>query len=522
MSGGDFTSGDFIDIRKGTVTAIQFHKNTVSNAVRTFARIDAAVVLNSFLVLNNTFYNLCYVDSKDNNGIFHVRATSIDESAYIVRNNIFAGMHRAAATPSQTNGYPKLVSTNTASKVPTFKHNYYNDLDTLSTGYNFWTKDRVTETVATAGYGIVLKDSPFKNAAGGDFTLVNALAASEKVGDPRWNTNASKYTGTTFNVATTEEMLQAIAAGKNNITLTGSTYDLTEATDAAVATGVLSVTADLTINGKLSHGVKPTVIGGFKLLATEGGFVLNNLKLVGTKTNADGTTTTIGNMVDIDATAVLSKITIKGNDIEKYGNRLISGSGASTCGPVLIQGNTAKDFGTGGDFIDFRKGTVSSIKVVSNTFANGIRTFLRCDAAVVCSAVNIENNTFYNLGSVDSKDNNGILHVRSTTATADPRQIIVKKNIFAAMHRAVATPSNTAAGFPHLISKASAAIAVPTITDNIFFDIDDDASFGWWMYLPEGHDTAKEKVVTESPFVDASAGKYTVKTAYKGYGDLRW
>ncbi len=520
--GADFTSGDFIDIRKGTANAIQFHRNTVSNAVRTFARIDAAVVLNSFLVENNTFYNLCYVDSKDNNGLFHVRSTSIDEAAYKVKDNIFAGMHRASETPAQANGYPKLVSTNSASKIPTFRHNYFNDLDTLSSGYNFWTKGRVTEEIATAGYGIVLSETPFKDAANGDFTLVNALAASENVGDPRWNENASRYQGTPFECATIDEMVMAIAAGKTDILLTGSEYDFLASEDPSFATGVLQVSGDLVLKGKISHGVKPTVIGGFKLLTTEGGLVLDNLHLVGTKVNADDTKTTIGNMVDIDASAVLSKITLKDNDIENYGNRLISGSGTSTCGPVTLFGNYVDGFGTGGDFIDFRKGSVSSIKVVKNTFANGIRTFLRCDAAVVCGAINIENNTFYNLGSVDSKDNNGILHVRSTSATSNPRQIIVKKNIFAAMHRAVETPANTAAGFPHLISKASAAIEVPTITDNLFYDIDDHADFGWWKYLPEGNEAAKEKVLTESPFVDPSNGKFTVTSAYKGYGDLRW
>lgn len=528
--GADFTSGDFIDIRKGTARAIQFRGNTVYNAVRTFARIDANVVLNSFNVENNTFYNLCYVDSKDNNGIFHVRATSLDESAYIVRHNIFAGMHRAAETPSNANGYPKLVSTNTASKIPSFKHNYYYDLDTESESYSFWTMRKnadgetvcvVPAEVATTGYGIVLTESPFKNAANGDFTLVNALAASENVGDPRWN-KAPSNPGAAFECASVEEMAMAISAGKTNILLTGSTYDFIASEDAAFASGVLQVTGDLTINGKLSHGVKPTVIGGFKVLTTEGGLVLNNLHLVGTKVNADDSKTVIGNMVDIDATAVLSKITLKDNDIESFGNRLISGSGESTDGVITVTGNYVTGFGTGGDFIDFRKGTVSSIKVSSNTFANGIRTFIRCDAGVVCGAISIENNTFYNLGSVDSKDNNGILHIRSTKATSNPRQIVVKKNIFAAMHRAVEEPTNAAAGFPHLISKTSAAIAVPMITDNLFYDIDEADPYSWWTYLPEGSESAKATILTTSPFVDPSNGKYTVTSAYKGYGDLRW
>lgn len=523
-SGADFTSGDFIDIRKGTVNAVRFHNSTVYNAVRTFLRADASSVINSVLVSNNTFYNMCYVDSKDNNGLFHARSTALDESAYVVKNNIFAGMHRAAETPGNANGYPKLVSTNTASKIPVFSHNYFYDIDAAESGYSFWTKDRLTEEVATAGFGIILSETPFKDAANGDFTLTNALAASERIGDPRWNCNAGWWTpGSTFEVATVDDLIMAIDAGKTNITLTGKTYDLTTVESTSVASGVLSLVNDLVLNGKLSHGSKPVLLGGFKCLSIDGGLVLNNLNMMGTKLNADDSKTVIGNMVEIDKSAVLSKITIKDCDIESYGNRLISGAGESTCGPVLIMGNYVDRFGTNGDFIDFRKGTVSSIKVVRNTFANGIRTFLRADAPVVCGAVTIENNTFYNIGSVDSKDNNGIMHVRSTAATANPRQIVVKKNIFASMHRENEVPSNAAAGFPHLISKASAAIAVPTIEDNIFYDIDDVENYGWWMYLPEGHESAKSVVVTETPFAaDPAAGKFTVKSVYKGYGDLRW
>ena len=518
ISGAEFASGDFIDVRKGAVTALKVQNCTFANCVRTFTRIDAAVALSSAVIANNTFYNLCYVDSKDNNGIFHIRATSLGEADFIVRSNIFAHMHRAADAPSNAAGYPKIVSTNTASKIPTFIHNYFFDVDHAE-GFDFWTKDRITEEVATAGYGVILAEDPFKAAAEGDFTLVNALAASEKVGDMRWNGNYQRYEGVPFEVANAEEMLAAINAGKNDILLTGTEYDLTAVTDAAVTAGILSVTADLTISGRTTCGAKPKLICAFKPLMTEGGLVLSNINLVGK--NADESVK-LGNMIDIDASAVMSRIIIRNCEISSYGNRLISGSGTSTCKSVLVSGNIVNNFGTGGDFIDFRKGTANIIKVVNNTFMNGIRTFLRVDAAVVCGAVNVENNTFYNLGAVDSKDNNGIMHVRSTTAIANPRQLVVRKNIFASMHRAVETPSNTAAGFPHLLSKGSAAV-VPTFSDNIFWDIDETGNYSWWTYMPEGSVAGAGVVLTETPFSgDPTTGKLTVKTAYKGYGDTRW
>ena len=516
VEGADFTSGDFLDIRKGTVNAVQFHNNTVANAGRTFLRADAAAIINSVLVANNTFYNMCYVDSKDNNGLFHTRSTALDESAYIVKNNIFAGMHRAAETPSNANGYPKLVSNNAASKVPTFKHNYFYGIDTLSTGYNFWTKDKVTEDVATEGYGVVLSESPFKDAANGDFTLVNALAASERVGDSRWNTLRPDLSGESFPVANVEEMLMAIAAGKKNLSLTGAEYDLTAVEgNESLAAGVLTLTEDITINGKLNHGIKPVLKAGFKLSATGGSFILNNLVLDGG--------TSIGNMIEVLEGAEIASVVVKDCEVKAYTGRLVSGPAVSSIASLLITRNNVHDMGTSGDFIDFRKGGVSSIKVVSNSFYNGIRTFLRVDASVNCTSISVKNNTFYNIGSVDSKDNNGIMHVRSTAATADPRQIVVEKNIFAGMHRAAETPSNAAAGFPHLISKASSAIAIPTFRDNIFFDIETEDPYSWWQY-PAGFDPTSAGMVLEStPFAaDPATCKFTVTSEYKGYGDLRW
>ena len=118
---------------------------------------------------------------------------------------------------------------------------------------------------------------------------------------------------------------------------------------------------------------------------------------------------------------------------------------------------------------------------------------------------------------------NGIMHVRSTSATSDPRQLIVTRNIFAGMHRAVETPANAAAGFPHLISKASAAIAVPSISDNLFWDIDTTGEYSWWTYLPEEYIAGAGKVLDETPFSGNPAeGRFGVKAAWKGYGDNRW
>ena len=515
VSGADFTSGDFIDVRKGTVSALKVQGNTFANAIRTFARIDAAVVMNSALIANNTFYNNCYVDSKDNNGILHFRSSTLLENPanLQVTRNLFAGMHRAAEAPGNAAGFPKIVST-ASEKLghPTFSGNYYYDFDT-DEGYSWW--NTIGSEEPLAGGGVILTSNPFKDAASGDFTLVNALAASENVGDPRWIKSGQQDPVNTFTVSNVDELLAAVSAGKTDVTLKYGTYDLTAVSDAAISSGTWTLPGALTLRGQSRNGLKPELIGAFKPAGTGVVLALEGIKLNGNSA--------IGNMVDVDAAASLTSVSIKDCEITAYTGRLFSNSGTSTVGPVVLNGLTVHDMGTGGDFIDIRKGIVESVSVTGSTFYNGIRTFVRIDAAVECGAVIIKNNTFYNLGAVDSKDNNGILHVRSTSATSNPRQIVVTKNIFAGMHRAVETPANAAAGFPHLISKTSAAIAVPTISDNLFWDIDATGDYSWWMYLPEENVAGAGQVLGETPFSgDPAAGKFGVKAAWKGYGDTRW
>lgn len=527
------TSGDFIDVRKGGLNAVKVTGSTFANGIRTFARIDAAVVCSSILVQNNTFFNLCFVDSKDNNGIFHVRSSSVTGAGQVVvKDNLFASMHQAAEAPSNAQGFPKLVSkASSAIAIPTFSHNYFADV--LSTEndtdaeYSWWAYS--PKELATAGNGVVLTADLFKDAANEDFTVVHALVASEGVGAPRWIQRVP-VAGEAFTVTTAEELATAIAAGKQVIALKGESFDLTaiEGADA----GSILLTQGLTLRGVSVSGKKPEVIGGVKLFATEGSLVLENLRLNGTY-EAAGESKKVGDMIVLDATAVMDRIVLEDCEIYGYGNRLVSGPKASSLGALKLSGLQVHDFGTSGDFIDFRDGTVGEISVVNNTFSNGIRTFLRVDAKVNCGAVTVQNNTFYNLCSVDSKDNNGILHVRSSSAVVAPapgarslgtaaRRVLVAKNIFASMHKEAEAPSN-ANGFPKLVSTASEKIAHPYVTDNLFFDIETVESYSWWNTMAEEDIAAAGQVLDETPFsADPATGKFTVKSAWKGYGDKRW
>lgn len=516
LAAGMGTGGDFIDIRKGTVSAVKVANSTFANGIRTFMRMDAAVICASINVANNTFYNLGYVDSKDNNGIFHVRSTSVTPEAFKVTKNLFGYMHRAVDAPSNANGYPKIISTNTANIIPTFTANYYWDFDTTE-GYSWWS--RTDEATCTAGYGIILTESPFTNPASENFTLTNALAMSENIGDPRWNPQRGTRPDEAFKVSSVAELLTAISAGKTSIALNYGVYDLTSVTDAAITDGVLTLATTLDLKGITRNGLKPEFKGGFKLSGTTiKHLTLRDISMNGKNSDASNT---VGNMIELsDATLALDYIKLTRCDIADYKNRLISQSAECAVASYDLSGLLVSNMGTGGDFFDIRKGTANLVKITNSTFYNGIRTFIRMDAAVVNGAVTIKNNTFYNLCYVDSKDNNGILHVRATSLSAT--NYVVENNIFSTMHRAVEAPAN-ANGYPKLVS-ANTASKIPVFRNNLFYDFDTTENLSWWNRIDEATAIANGgAVLSETPFAgDPATGNFTVKGTYKGIGDIRW
>ncbi len=516
------TGGDFFDVRKGGVTAIKFMSNTFANGIRTFMRVDAAVVTGSIKVQNNTFYNLGFVDSKDNNGIFHVRATSIAPEAITVTKNLFASMHRAEAAPTQANGYPKLVSTNTASHIPAFSANYYYDVEAEG-DYSWWTKDRVTAEQGLAGYGVVLAENPFKDAANGDFTLVNALAMSERIGDQRWNPNQSARPDDWFAVTSLDEFVTAINAGKMNIELAYGTYDFSAVDPES---SKMTLVSTLNLKGKMRDGKKPELIGGFKLEGVDAAFTAFNIDFNGNSA--------VDNFIEVTSDdAVLSAVTLTSCNVHDYKNRLFYMGKVGTVSNLSLSGLMVNNMGTSGDCIDVRKGTVNVVSVKNSTFANGVRTFIRMDAAVVCGALTVQNNTFYNLCSVDSKDNNGIFHARSESLSV--ANYIVKNNIFASMKILEGAPTDSnLSGYSKLVANNSAS-KIPSFINNVYYDVHDGETYSWWAPGKREGVTKDDikaaataeggEVLSETPFTNETPGeslKFNVKAAYKGLGDPRW
>ena len=304
----------------------------------------------------------------------------------------------------------------------------------------FWT-GLINQEVALANGGVILTNNPVKDAANGDYTLVDALCLASNVGASTWNMNAGEIISeiTVSNVA---ELGTAIDAGKAGIILKAGTYDLRE----LVESGVVNLIAPLSLQA--SGAVE--IIGGFKL-----GVGVIAFEATGIRFN--GAEKAMGNTLEIAEATQLEKIQIESCDIFGYNKSLFYGNGTdSKVDYFTFHDNLVHGFGTGQGMIDIRKGVYGSVTISDNSFYDGGRDFARIDKDIAGS-IAITNNTFAGC-SLDA--GNGLLWIRSLAA--DPTKYVVKKNLFLNMKGADGKT---------VLAKTGAT--VPTMSDNWFFNLDE-------------------------------------------------
>ena len=412
LGGGQGT----IDIRKGTYHTLTIRNCTIVGG-RDFIRADAGKVTGAVNIVNNTFDG---VTLNNGNGVLYVRSTP---ESYILKNNLFLN----------ENGENNLLSKASGITVPTeVANNYFYGC----TAEKFWT-GLINQEVALANGGVILASDPVKDAAGHDYTLVDALCLASNVGAARWNPNAGRVSSE-ITVASVTDLTTAIDAGKSAITLKAGVYDLRE----AVESGVINLIAPLSLTGQGTV----EIIGGFKFGAGTTSFEAENVKF-------NGAEKALGNAFEIAEAVDMSKIRIAGCDIFAYNKSLFYGNGTDSKIAVFdFQKNLVHGFGTGQGMIDIRKGVYDAIIVSKNTFYDGGRDFIRCDKEIAGS-VAITNNTFAAC-SIDA--GNGLLWVRSC---ADATQKYnVAKNLFLNL-----------TGEATILAKTGAT--VPTMNANYFFNV---------------------------------------------------
>ena len=287
-------------------------------------------------------------------------------------------------------------------------------------------------------------------------------------------------------VNTVDQLLSAIAAGKDAITLAPGEYDLG---------GVLTVTAPLALKGQAGA----TVLGAFKLSGAEVG----DFSLEGLTVDAAGQ----GVFIDLDNAegVTAGNVTVKNTVIKGFAKSVIYASNTADkffLGDILFQGIEVYEHGTGQGMFDLRNGSYGSFSLIESTLTRG-RDFLRIDAPCTIPTVLVRNNTMYNLNT--SKNGNGIFFVRA--AVSDYK---VEKNLLLGM------TSGT------VIGKSGAK--VPKMVRNYYYDCNDDVFFTGIMDKEEALG-GQGVLLTVDPVRNAAENDFTLVNAVvmsAGVGAPKW
>lgn len=466
------------DIRKGTFKAISIRESTVADGGRDFIRLDASTTgktTSSLSITNNTFSNISLGAA---NSVLYVRR---DVATYAFSGNLV--INEATANT---------ILAKTGTKVPAASNNFFYNCSAET-----WWTGTIDQAAATANGGVVLTENPVRDSSAGDFTLVNSLAMSCKVGATRWNPAAYMPVSEVFSVKSSAELISALSAGKANISLAykGSPYEI----------GTVTVVKNMHLTGEVSGGKYPTVKGAFNLSGDSGTVVFENLEFTGDK-NDSGTTNALAVLLNVSGDLTANAVMVKNCNIKAYNKSVFYGNNDNTdVSALLLSGVKITDIGTGQGAIDIRKGTFRAIILENSTVAEGCRDFIRLDASTTgktTGTVAIRNNTFCNVSAGAS---NSLLYVRRDVA-----DYTLTANLF--LNESTA---NTVF--------AKTGTKVPVMNKNYFYNC---TAASWWTgTISESTATAGGGVLADSPVRSAANGDYTL-TNYDlltaGIGDPRW
>ena len=273
-------------------------------------------------------------------------------------------------------------------------------------------------------------------------------------------------------VKTVDELLAAIAAGKDAITLAPGEYDLG---------GALTVTAPLALKGQADAVVK----GGFKLSGPAvGSFSTENLRV-----EANGLDIFLN--LDNAEGVVAEEVTIKNTEIDGFSKSVIYASNTADMFDIqniVFSGVVVKNQGTGQGVFDLRNGKYQSFTLEQSTVTGG-RDFLRIDAPCSIYSVLVKNNTLDNLN--DSGNANGVFCVRATPA------------LYEVSYNIVANIQNSISG--------RTAAMVPKLKKNVWYNIGEQFYTG--CITAELAMDGNGVVLSADPFKNAAEGDYTLTNA---------
>lgn len=294
-----------------------------------------------------------------------------------------------------------------------------------------------------------------------------------------------------------ETLHDAVAAAPSGsvINMGGAKYDF-----SALAT--VDITKAVTIRAVQGGDVPEITSLAFNIVGNVSSFKLSGLKIVGKSSYVIVATGLTGTCA----------ITVENCDVKgaTAGLVYVASSAVSTANVNFALDNSiCHDFGaSGGDFIDFRAGALSGIKVTNSTFYNVARDFIRIDATTSYSPSNppilVENCSFNNICGYSAPGATGtqgrFIYIRVPKVTGYT-MMKVSKCIFTNKVR----------------SQTSNVIPTIEFSNNNVFGAN---STDWASGTVSTGTTTLDPQYTDASTFNFTVGNPTVKAA--GLGDPRW
>lgn len=260
--------------------------------------------------------------------------------------------------------------------------------------------------------------------------------------------------------------------------------------------GEYEITKSISIIG-IESSDRPVINGRFTCGSAVNSIELSSLIVTGNKEYAA--------FFDVLAGCSINSLIISDCDISNYSNQLIYNNNAGTIGDFIITNCIVHDIvGSGGDGIDFRGGTLGSMKVENSTFYNSFRTFVRMQAKA--GPISFTNCTFYKVSNFDNGNNHGLFRI----SNGDTFQ--VKNCLFVE----TGNETTTVATAGNFCRQASNMKATASYASNIYY-----SCYQLWagLYTNPSECSASE---ANPQFKDPENGDFTVQNVVVNVGDPRW
>lgn len=329
-----------------------------------------------------------------------------------------------------------------------------------------------------------------------DYTAVIYSTSGSIRGQRTFTTTIDTGNMTVLHGGTSEDLIAAIEAdnGEGIFLFDATVYDLSSYTLAK----------SITIAGNAASPA--TVAVSFKIESGVASLSLLNVILDGSAGESAQS-----NLVELTAAAgSLNTLNLSGCEITGYGSNFIYNNSGGTYGDIVINNCYIHDTcPSGGDGLDFRGGTLRTLSAMNTTFANGFRTFLRCQATV-SGNITFDHCTFYNVCINNNSNNNGLFRITDAASST----FTVQNCLFYGI------------GF----DGASGNMGVWARTGSNMVVSREVYSNNYWYNSPNlwgGRYTEDTGVATEADpgFVDAENGDLTITNEdmlYYEVGDPRW